>query len=37
MRQKPRGWARFGVLMLRKAARRNCDEALAGLAGLVER
>ena len=35
--QKPRGWARFGVLMLRKAARRNCDEALAGLAGLVER
>ena len=37
MRQKPRGWARFGGLMLRKAARRNCDEALAGLAGLVER
>ena len=37
MRQKPRGWARFGVLMLRKAARRNCDEALEGLAGLVER
>ena len=35
-RQKPRGWARFGGLMLRKGARRQADEALAGLAGLVE-
>ena len=35
-RQKPRGWARFGGVMLRKAAKRQADEALAGLAGLVE-
>ena len=35
-RQKPRGWARFGGLMLRRAARRQLDEALSGLAGLVE-
>jgi uncharacterized protein YndB with AHSA1/START domain len=35
-RQKPRGWARFGGVMLRRAARRQADEALAGLAGLVE-
>ena len=36
MRQRPRGWARFGGVMLRRAARRQCDEALEGLAGLVE-
>jgi uncharacterized protein YndB with AHSA1/START domain len=36
MRQKPRGWARFGGVMLRRAAKRQADEALAGLAGLVE-
>jgi carbon monoxide dehydrogenase subunit G len=36
-RQRPRGWARFGGMMLRKAARKQCDEALAGLAGLLER
>jgi uncharacterized protein YndB with AHSA1/START domain len=35
-RQQPRGWARFGGVMLRKAAKRQADEALAGLAGLVE-
>jgi carbon monoxide dehydrogenase subunit G len=35
-RQKPRGWARFGGVMLRRAAKRQADEALAGLAGLVE-
>jgi uncharacterized protein YndB with AHSA1/START domain len=36
LRQKPRGWARFGGFMVRKAARRQADEALAGLAELVE-
>jgi carbon monoxide dehydrogenase subunit G len=36
-RQRPRGWARFGGVMLRKAARRQADEALGALAGLVER
>jgi uncharacterized protein YndB with AHSA1/START domain len=36
MRQKPRGWARFGGLMLRRAGRRQLDEALDGLAGLLE-
>jgi hypothetical protein len=36
MRQKPKGWARFGGLMLKRAAKRQADEALAGLAGLVE-
>ena len=36
-RQKARGWARFGGLVVRKAARRQADEALAGLAELVER
>jgi uncharacterized protein YndB with AHSA1/START domain len=36
MRQLPKGWARFGGLMLKRAAKRQCDEALAGLAGLVE-
>jgi carbon monoxide dehydrogenase subunit G len=35
-RQKPRGWARFGGVMLRRAAKRQADQALAGLAGLVE-
>ena len=35
-RQKPRGWARFGGVMLRRAAKRQADAALAGLAGLVE-
>ena len=35
-RQKPKGWARFGGLMLRRAAKRQADEALDGLAGLVE-
>ena len=30
------GWARFGGVMLRRAARTQLDEALAGLAGLVE-
>ena len=35
-RQKPKGWARFGGVMLRRAAKRQADEALAGLAGLVE-
>ena len=34
--QRPAGWARFGGVMLRRAARRQCDEALEGLAGLVE-
>ena len=36
-RQRPRGWARFGGVMLRKAAKRQADEALGALAGLVER
>ena len=35
-RQRPKGWARFGGVMLRRAAKRQADEALAGLAGLVE-
>ena len=35
-RQRPRGWARFGGVMLRRAAKRQADQALAGLAGLVE-
>ena len=34
--QKPVGWARFGGVMLRRAARRQLDEALDGLAGLLE-
>ena len=34
--QRPRGWARFGGLMLRRATGRQLDAALAGLAGLVE-
>jgi uncharacterized protein YndB with AHSA1/START domain len=36
LRQSPRGWARFGGLMLRRAARRQLDEALAGMARAVE-
>ena len=35
-RQRPRGWARFGGVMLRRAAKRQADQALAGLAGLLE-
>ena len=31
LRQRGRGWARFGGLMLRRAARRELDGALAGL------
>ena len=34
--QQPRGWAHFGGLMLRRAARRQLDEALAGMARAVE-
>jgi len=37
LRQAPRGWARFGGLMLRRAARRQLDEALAGMARAVGR
>jgi uncharacterized protein YndB with AHSA1/START domain len=36
MEQKPRGWARFGGLMLRRAGRRQLDDALTRLAGLLE-
>ncbi len=36
LRQQPRGWARFGSLMLRRAARRQLDDALAGMARAVE-
>jgi uncharacterized protein YndB with AHSA1/START domain len=36
MQQKPRGWARFGGLMLRRAGRRQLDDALKALAGLLE-
>jgi uncharacterized protein YndB with AHSA1/START domain len=31
LRQRPRGWARFGGLQLRRAAARELDDALAGL------
>jgi uncharacterized protein YndB with AHSA1/START domain len=34
--QKPVGWARLGGVMLRRAARRQLDEALDALAGLLE-
>jgi uncharacterized protein YndB with AHSA1/START domain len=34
--QRPVGWARFGGVMLRRAARTQLDDALAGLAGLLE-
>jgi uncharacterized protein YndB with AHSA1/START domain len=37
VRQRPRGWARLGAFLLRRAARRQLDEALAALAELVER
>lgn len=37
LRQSPRGWARFGGFMLRRAARRQLDEALEGMARAVER
>ena len=36
MEQKARGWARFGGFMLRRAGRRQLDEALDGLSALVE-
>jgi hypothetical protein len=31
LRQRGRGWARFGGFLLRRAARRELDEALDGL------
>src|SRR5215213_3513396 len=34
--QRPVGWARFGGMMLRRAARKQLDDALDGLAGLLE-
>ena len=37
LRQAPRGWARFGGVLLRRAARRQLDDALAGMARAVER
>ena len=37
LRQSPRGMARFGGFMLRRAARRLLDEALEGMARAVER
>ena len=37
LRQAPRGWARFGGLVLRRAARRQLDQALEGMARAVER
>jgi uncharacterized protein YndB with AHSA1/START domain len=36
LRQAPRGWARLGGFMLRRAARRQLDEALDGMARAVE-
>ena len=36
LRQLPRGWAHFGRPMLRLAARRQLDDALAGMARAVE-
>jgi uncharacterized protein YndB with AHSA1/START domain len=36
LRERPRGWARFGVLVLRRAGRRTLDDALARLATIVE-
>lgn len=35
LRQRPRGWARFGFLQFRRAAAKQVEEALDGLAGLV--
>lgn len=37
LRQAPRGWARLGAFMLRRAARRQLDDALDGMARAVER
>ena len=34
--QEPRGWARFGRIQIRMAARRQLDEALRGLAAVLE-
>jgi uncharacterized protein YndB with AHSA1/START domain len=36
LRQQPRGMARLGAFMLRRAGRRQLDEALAGMARAVE-
>ena len=36
LRQTPAGWARLGRLMLRRAARRQLDAALDGMARCVE-
>jgi uncharacterized protein YndB with AHSA1/START domain len=36
LRQTPAGWARLGRLMLRRAARRQLDDALDGMARCVE-
>jgi uncharacterized protein YndB with AHSA1/START domain len=36
LRQSPRGFARLGAFMLRRAGRRQLDEALAGMARAVE-
>lgn len=36
LHQSPRGLARFGGLMLRRAGRRTLDAALDGMAGAVE-
>jgi uncharacterized protein YndB with AHSA1/START domain len=36
LRQAPRGFARFGGFMLRRAGRRTLDAALAGMARAVE-
>jgi uncharacterized protein YndB with AHSA1/START domain len=36
VRQRPRGWARFGVVVLRRAGRRTLDQALTELAKVVE-
>ena len=37
LRQSPRGFARFGGFMLRRAGRRQLDEALDGMARALER
>jgi uncharacterized protein YndB with AHSA1/START domain len=34
--QRPRGWARFGVIVLRRAGRHTLDDALGELARVVE-
>jgi uncharacterized protein YndB with AHSA1/START domain len=36
LRQSPAGWARLGRLMLRRAARRQLDDALDGMARCVD-